>query len=126
MRFSRSIIYLARDIGSETKLSVLHCVSNYPTSIKDAAINRINYLKSIVAPVSNLVSVGYSDHTAKAAAILAAVCCGAEVIELHFDLDDKEGAETMHGHCWTPKMLEPLMKAINEMIESYSGEFKIF
>jgi hypothetical protein len=47
------------------------------------------------------LTVGYSDHTGNPFVILKAIELGAQVIEMHFDLNDQKGSETYHGHCWT-------------------------
>lgn len=61
---------------------ILHCVSSYPTSIKDANLSTIPYLQNTFG-----VPVGFSDHTMGIEASLAAVALGARVIEKHFTLD---------------------------------------
>ena len=62
--------------------TLLHCVSNYPTLVKDANLSTIQYLKNTFN-----VPVGFSDHTTGVEISLAAVALGASVIEKHFTLD---------------------------------------
>jgi N,N'-diacetyllegionaminate synthase len=62
--------------------TLLHCVSSYPTLVKDANLSTIQYLKTTFN-----VPVGFSDHTTGVEVSLAAVALGASVIEKHFTLD---------------------------------------
>ena len=64
------------------KVIVLHCVSMYPTSIKDA-----NLLRMVSLRKKYNVSVGYSDHTLGIEASIVATILGAEIIEKHFTLN---------------------------------------
>ncbi|MBF0267920.1 MAG: N-acetylneuraminate synthase family protein [Alphaproteobacteria bacterium] len=68
--------------GGESRLSLLHCVTSYPTDPKDANLSAIAQLKAIFNG-----PVGYSDHTVGTAVPLAAVALGARVIEKHITLD---------------------------------------
>lgn len=65
-------------------VTVLHCVSAYPTPDDHANLGVITSLKSIYS------SVGYSDHTVGITACLVALGLGAEVIEKHFTLDSSK------------------------------------
>jgi len=91
-------------------LTLLHCVSAYPTPIAEANLAAIKYLKTLrYIPITSSSSmnmksvprtdirVGYSDHTADPYAIWCAYCLGARVFEMHFDLVDGKGAETGHS-----------------------------
>jgi N-acetylneuraminate synthase/N,N'-diacetyllegionaminate synthase len=62
--------------------ALLHCISSYPTSLKDANLSTIPYLHQTFH-----VPIGYSDHTKGIEACLAAVSLGASIIEKHFTLD---------------------------------------
>lgn len=68
-----------------SKISILHCVSEYPTQYKNVNLNTIKYLKNNYSQYK----IGYSDHTIGIAMPLAAVALGAEVIEKHITLDRK-------------------------------------
>jgi len=63
-------------------ITLLHCVSLYPTSYEEANLSRIRALKEKFG-----VKVGYSDHTVGINCALAAVALGAEIIEKHFAID---------------------------------------
>jgi 3-deoxy-D-glycero-D-galacto-nononate 9-phosphate synthase len=66
-------------------ISILHCVSEYPTQYKNVNLNTIRYLKK---EYSEYV-IGFSDHTIGIATPLAAVALGAEIIEKHITIDRK-------------------------------------
>lgn len=64
-------------------LSILHCVSQYPTEPKNVNLNTIKYL---LDNYGNFV-IGYSDHTIGISTPVAAVAMGAKIIEKHITLD---------------------------------------
>lgn len=66
-----------------SEISILHCVSEYPTQYENVNLNTINYLKKNYSQYT----IGYSDHTIGIATPLAAVAMGAEIIEKHITLD---------------------------------------
>lgn len=64
-------------------ISILHCVSQYPTHPDKLNLRSINYLKSHYPDYK----IGFSDHTIGIAAAVAAVAMGAEIIEKHITID---------------------------------------
>ena len=70
---------------SYNKTAFLHCVSEYPNSIKNINLNMINFLKKKF----NKVSIGFSDHSMGTDMALAAVAGGASIIEKHITLSKK-------------------------------------
>jgi sialic acid synthase SpsE len=68
-----------------SNISILHCISQYPTHPKNVNLNTILYLKE---NYSNY-TIGYSDHTIGISTPLAAVAMGAQIIEKHITLDRK-------------------------------------
>lgn len=64
-------------------ISILHCISEYPTQYKNVNLNTIKYLKDNYGQYK----IGYSDHTIGIATPLAAVAMGAEIIEKHITID---------------------------------------
>lgn len=64
-------------------ISILHCVSEYPTQYQNVNLNSIRYL------LENYESydIGYSDHTIGISTPLAAVAIGAKIIEKHVTID---------------------------------------
>lgn len=61
-------------------VTVLHCVSLYPTPLDRVNLERMNWIKSFG------VRVGFSDHSLGVEASMLAIGMGAEVIEKHFTL----------------------------------------
>jgi len=64
-------------------ISILHCVSQYPTEPKNANLNTIKFLEKKFPSYT----IGYSDHTIGISAPVAAVALGAKIIEKHITLD---------------------------------------
>ena len=65
-----------------SKLTVLHCTTEYPTLMADVNLRAMQSIKSALG-----VAVGYSDHTQGIEIAIATVAMGATVIEKHFTLD---------------------------------------
>lgn len=70
--------------GARERLSVLQCVSCYPTAPEDAALGGIGAVADLVG---GAIDVGYSDHTAGADTGATAVACGARILEKHLTYD---------------------------------------
>ena len=66
-----------------SNLSILHCVSEYPTKYENVNLKTICYLKKNYSQFK----IGYSDHTIGIATPIAAIGMGAEIIEKHITLD---------------------------------------
>lgn len=64
-------------------LSILHCVSQYPTHPKNVNLRTVNYLLKNYSDYT----IGYSDHTIGISTPVAAVASGAKIIEKHITLD---------------------------------------
>ncbi len=66
-----------------SNISILHCVSEYPTQPQNTNLATITYLRK---HYSNY-TIGYSDHTVGISAPAVAVALGARIIEKHITLD---------------------------------------
>ena len=64
-------------------ISILHCVSQYPTQPDNLNLNTILYLKEHYGQYR----IGFSDHTIGISAPAIAVGMGAEIIEKHITID---------------------------------------
>lgn len=64
-------------------ISILHCVSQYPTHPDNLNLNTIKYLKKHYGQYK----IGFSDHTIGISAPAIAVGMGAEIIEKHVTID---------------------------------------
>jgi N,N'-diacetyllegionaminate synthase len=91
------------------KITVLHCVSEYPASLE--AIN-LRVMNKIAERFK--VKVGFSDHTCGIEASLAAVAMGATIIEKHFTLD-KSLPGPDHAASLDPIELSLLVKSIRNI-----------
>lgn len=66
-----------------SSISILHCVSQYPTEPKNTNLSTLRYLQKNYSQYT----IGYSDHTIGISAPVAAIAMGAEIIEKHITLD---------------------------------------
>ena len=69
-------------VNGNPDVALLHCVSNYPTSVEDANLRAMSTMLEAFH-----VPDGFSDHTLGDLVPLAAVALGASLIEKHFTLD---------------------------------------
>lgn len=91
------------------KITLLHCNSEYPTSMKDVNLNAMLTLKEKFH-----LEVGYSDHTQGIEVPIAAVAMGASVIEKHFTLDKTmDGPD--HKASLEPEELKQMVRAIRNI-----------
>lgn len=100
------------------QLSILHCVSAYPTPPQDANLSNIMELRRKF----NLVT-GLSDHTLGVVVPIAAVSMGASIIEKHFTLSRSEGGVDS-AFSIEPEELEFLVSSCKEAQDA-TGEVKI-
>lgn len=68
---------------THSNISILHCVSEYPTRPENTNLKTITYLLNNYGQYT----IGYSDHTIGISAPVAAVALGAKIIEKHITLD---------------------------------------
>lgn len=115
--------------NTQKKYTMLHCVSIYPTTLENANLLRINYLKKINP------NVGLSDHSNpdiyKNIIPAMGMYLGTELIEKHFTILDKD--KTKDGPVSAnPKQLEELVnltkldkKKLMEYVEENTTDYKI-
>jgi sialic acid synthase SpsE len=72
-------------IKNNCKVSLLHCISSYPTEYKNLFLKNITLLKK---NFKNL-PIGLSDHSLGIHTSLASVALGSSIIEKHFTFSDK-------------------------------------
>lgn len=94
-------------------LTLLHCVSGYPTPTKECNLAAIETLRrSFDCPI------GWSDHSVDPAVVCRAVQrWDAAMVEFHLDLDGK-GEEYAAGHCWLPEEMAPVIRAARNLAEA--------
>jgi len=88
-----------QEVGNND-ITVLHCVSSYPTQSNEVNLKKIPAIKDAFG-----VKVGFSDHTIGSSAAVGSVCFGAMVIEKHFTLDNGMAGPD-HWFSITPKKLK--------------------
>tara|TARA_Y100000590_G_scaffold291751_1_gene328500 strand:+ start:1791 stop:2819 length:1029 start_codon:yes stop_codon:yes gene_type:complete len=89
-------------------ITLLYCVSNYPSKSSDFNLNNIKILKEKFK-----CKVGLSDHSKDNNIAIAAIAAGAEVIEKHIALDNqKKGLDIEFA--LKGKQIKKFKKAINE------------
>jgi len=98
-----------KDSGEADRLTLLHCVSNYPADVDDTNLRAMETMKTAFG-----LPVGYSDHTRGIEIPIAAAAMGAEVIEKHFTLDrTMEGPD--HKASLEPQELREMVRAIRNV-----------
>lgn len=83
------IINATEILGQDKDITILHCVSKYPSNYEDLNLKSIDYLKEFSSKETishfcfNKYVIGFSDHTNGVLAPALAVAHGAKVIEKH-------------------------------------------
>jgi len=96
-----------RKSGCEN-LTILQCVSGYPTPPSEVNLSAIDSLRQECK-----CDVGWSDHSVSPAVIYRAVHrWNASMIEFHLDLEGK-GEEFEIGHCWLPNNIKNVINTVN-------------
>ena len=91
-----------------SKLTLLHCVSNYPCSFKSLNLKTIQQLKEMF----NL-PIGFSDHSEDNLAAILATGLGVKVIEKHFTTNKNLKGPDHHASA-NPKQFSSFVKAIRK------------
>jgi N-acetylneuraminate synthase len=95
-----------RNSGCED-LTLLHCVSGYPTPADQCNLAAIKTLGDTFQ-----CKTGWSDHSVSPAVIHRAVHqWKAGMVEFHLDLDGA-GEEFAAGHCWLPDQISAVIRDI--------------
>jgi len=98
-----------------SRLSILHCNTEYPTPMQDVNLKAMLSIRDRFG-----VRIGYSDHTLGIEVPVAAVAIGAQIIEKHFTLD-KNMPGPDHKASLEPAELIAMVKAIRN-IEKAMGD----
>lgn len=115
---------LILEITPQLPITLLHCVSSYPTPPKQCNLSAIQTLRIKVQkkyahlnPQPN-IQFGWSDHSVSPPIVHRAVHhWGAHLIEFHLDLDSK-GAEFKQGHCWLPHQMKVVIEQIQIALQA--------
>lgn len=97
-----------------SKVSLMHCTTEYPTPFEDVNLKAMITLKTAFD-----LPVGLSDHSPGIAVPIAAVAIGATMIEKHFTLDcNLPGPD--HAASLEPQMFDEMVRSIRQ-VESALG-----
>ncbi len=101
-----------------TRITVLHCTTDYPTSMADVNLRAMLTIRDAFG-----VAVGYSDHTLGIEVAVAAAALGASVIEKHFTLD-RTSPGPDHQASLEPVELKAMVVAIRNVSEALGDGIK--
>ena len=103
---------------SRNKISILYCVSSYPTKLEDFYLPEIQMFKKRF----NL-NIGFSDHSKGVEAAMISVALGAQIIEKHLTLNKKdEGPD--HMSSIEPQEFSYMVKSIRNVEKMLSPNKK--
>jgi N,N'-diacetyllegionaminate synthase len=95
----------------KSKITLMHCTTNYPASEDEVNISSITEIKKKFK-----IDVGYSDHTSGNEAACAAVSFGARIFEKHFTISRKlDGPD--HSASLEPTELKNYIKSIKKTVK---------
>jgi len=98
----------ALDILSGNLVTLLYCVTDYPTSVRDLCFGRMTKMAELFK-----LPYGFSDHTTGIWASIEAVRLGAQVIEKHFTLSrNMDGCDQICSV--EPNEMKLLVKSIRQ------------
>ncbi len=101
------------------KVTILHCTTEYP-----APINEINLRAMKTLSQAFNLEAGYSDHSEGTVIPIAAVACGASLIEKHFTLDkNMEGPD--HKASMEPSEFKAMINAIRQVEAALGSPVKV-
>ncbi len=104
-------IKAALKILKKRKLTILHCVSDYPLDPDKAFLNNISLLKKTFPKHT----IGFSDHSLGHELSVAARSLGATVFEKHITLDRKDKSPAEHHFAMEPNEFRELVKWIRHI-----------
>ena len=113
------IIKLISFLKKERKknIAILKCCSSYPSTLKEANIKTIQFLREKYKNIE----IGLSDHSLGIAASCAAISLGASIIEKHLIINKKSKAVDS-SFSITPKQLKELSKLSSEIHQSLGSK----
>ena len=107
---------VSQGTAATPELAFLQCVTAYPAPIEQANLAAIPLLQRELG-----CTIGYSDHTDRPEACLAAVSLGARIIEKHFTLDKHFSSFRDHQLSADPAEMKQIVESIRR-IEKLLGK----
>ncbi|MEN6348182.1 MAG: N-acetylneuraminate synthase [Syntrophomonas sp.] len=117
--FKEAYRSIAGQEALKTRVTLLHCTTEYPAPYCEINLRVMDTLSSAFA-----LPVGYSDHTMGLAIPIAAVARGAVVIEKHFTLD-RHLPGPDHSASLEPDELKELVKSIRQVEKALGTSIKV-
>ena len=115
----KEAIKVAKTSGAND-IALLHCVSGYPTPIKEINLKMISKLyEKFDCPI------GLSDHTMGTIVPTASIAMGTCIIEKHFTLSRKEGGPDSQFSLEPDELKDLVKNCRNAWLAIGKGEFKI-
>ena len=130
-----SDVNIACSVLTGRQVSILHCVSSYPTNYKDIGFEKMIHYRTdlyfqigthgwLDSKTRKIKSIGFSDHTTGILAGPIAVILGAKIIEKHITLDrDMKGTD--HAGSLGPdgfyRYIRDIRNTETMMNKSYAG-----
>ena len=94
--------------------ALMYCVSEYPCSTIQIDMDTIRFMKEEFR-----FPVGWSDHSRNLGVALSSMVAGGTHLELHFDLDDRQGLESADGHVWEEESADHLIHQVRTIQECF-------
>jgi len=108
----------AVEIFKNHKLSILHCVSDYPLDPEKAYLNNIIEL---IKKFPNL-NIGFSDHSFGHELCIAARCLGAIIFEKHITLNRNDPNPAEHHFALEPSEFKDLVKWLKHIDSNLNSD----
>lgn len=110
-------INIIRGVDRHANLTVLHCVSAYPTPVEECNLSMIDRIRGFK------VKTGWSDHSGNPAVIYRAVHkYNADIVEFH--IDDGFGIDSGE-HCWNNDSIRGVISNCNQGFIADGGLAKV-
>lgn len=116
--FSEAYFSKEGQLALKTKVTILHCTTEYPAPIEDINLLAMDSIKAAFR-----LPVGYSDHSEGITIPIAAVARGATIIEKHFTLDkNMDGPD--HKASLNPQELLAMVSSIRSVNKALGDGIK--
>jgi len=107
--FARAFKDTAKRSALRKNVTLLHCTTEYPAPFETVNLRAMGTIATRFG-----LAVGYSDHTVGIAVPVAAVACGAVMVEKHFTMDTTSPGPD-HKASIEPDQLCAMVRAIREI-----------
>ena len=114
----RALKILKKSGTKNKNISILHCHTDYPTSMSDVNLSTILTLKK---RYNNII--GYSDHTLGIEMPIAAAALGSNIIEKHITLNKKMSGPD-HSSSIEPQELKKMIHSIRNVEKAFGNGIK--